>query len=227
MGFCIDSIVPWGRTFDEYVAMFALSEDDLNLHILGCGDGPASFNASMARRGGNVVSVDPIYEFDDAQIASRIDDTYEKVMAQLRANAADYVWTTFSSPEEVGKTRMAAMLDFLGDYEEGREEGRYIAGSVESLPFSEGEFDLALSSHFLFLYSDQLSLEFHEEAVRELLRVAREVRIFPILTIDGKHSPHLDRVMEHFSLQGHAVRIAKVGYEFQKGGNEMLVVKRV
>ena len=49
MTFTLDRIVPWGRTFDEYRAMFALSTTDLEGRILGCGDGPASFNAAHRR----------------------------------------------------------------------------------------------------------------------------------------------------------------------------------
>lgn len=39
MAFTLDKVVPWGRSYDEYVAMFALSSDDLRRRILGCGDG--------------------------------------------------------------------------------------------------------------------------------------------------------------------------------------------
>ena len=51
-------VVPWGRNFDEYCRMFALDEEDLTSRILGCGDGPASFNCECRRRGVAVVSVD-------------------------------------------------------------------------------------------------------------------------------------------------------------------------
>ena len=44
MSFSLKQIVPWGRSFAEYVAMFALSGDDLGKRILGCGDGPAAFD---------------------------------------------------------------------------------------------------------------------------------------------------------------------------------------
>lgn len=44
MSFELDDIVPWGRSFEEYRRMFALSPDDLTGRLLGCGDGPASFN---------------------------------------------------------------------------------------------------------------------------------------------------------------------------------------
>lgn len=57
MGFTLDQVVPWGRSYEEYLAMFALTEADLHKRILGCGDGPASFNAELTKRGGKVISV--------------------------------------------------------------------------------------------------------------------------------------------------------------------------
>ena len=41
--FTLDTVVPWGRSFDEYCAMFALSDRDLGLNILDCGGGPGEF----------------------------------------------------------------------------------------------------------------------------------------------------------------------------------------
>lgn len=61
MTFTLDQIVPWGRSFDEYVSMFALTDADLTGRILGCGDGPAGFNAEATRRGCRVISCDPLY----------------------------------------------------------------------------------------------------------------------------------------------------------------------
>ncbi len=60
MAFHLDQVVPWERSFDEYVAMFALETQNFGRRILGCGDGPASFNAELSPRGGAVVSVDPL-----------------------------------------------------------------------------------------------------------------------------------------------------------------------
>jgi hypothetical protein len=67
----LSSIVPWGRSFDEYRAMFALSDADLQGRVLGCGDGPASFNAEATAMGARVVSVDPIYAHSAARYESR------------------------------------------------------------------------------------------------------------------------------------------------------------
>jgi hypothetical protein len=76
----------------------------------------------------------------------------------------------------------------------------------------------------LFLYSDQLSLEFHIDSIFELLRICPEVRIFPLLKLNGEPSPYLDRVMQELSSKGFGVQIQPVAYEFQKGGNQMLKV---
>jgi hypothetical protein len=38
----LDSVIPWGRNKSEYMAMFALSGQELAGKILGVGDGPAS-----------------------------------------------------------------------------------------------------------------------------------------------------------------------------------------
>ena len=227
MGFTLDKVVPWGRSYDEYVRMFNLTESELRLHVLGCGDGPAAFNSTLSQRGGNVVSVDPIYVFDAAQIKSRVSDTYETVIAQMHKNKNDYVWEAILSVEQLGNVRMSAMEAFLADFEKGKQEGRYIAGELPSLPFESRQFDIALSSHFLFLYSAHLSAEFHIQALQEMLRVAREARVFPLLTLEGALSPHLPFVKQYLENDGFCVEVKHVPYEFQRGGNEMLVIKPV
>lgn len=225
MSFTLEKVVPWGRSYDEYVDMFALTEADLGLRVLSCGDGPAAFNAELTKRGGNVVSIDPVYVFDATQIRNRIDETYDTVMAQMQKNQGDYVWESIPTVEQLGHVRMSVMETFLGDFEAGKQNGRYIAGELPILPFKEGQFDIALSSHFLFLYSAHLSAEFHLQALREMLRVAQEVRVFPLLMLDGALSSHLAFVKQELTNDGFRLEIKRVSYEFQRGGNEMLVIK--
>ncbi|WAK02496.1 class I SAM-dependent methyltransferase [Methylobacter sp. YRD-M1] len=227
MGLILEKIVPWGRSYEEYIAMFNLTDTELKLGILGCGDGPAGFNAELTRRGGRIVSVDPIYAFDVAQIKSRILTTYATIMAQMRKNQADYVWEAIASVEDLGRVRMSAMNAFLSDYKSGKKDGRYIAAELPSLPLENGRFDIALSSHFLFLYSDHLSPEFHLQALKEMLRIACQVRVFPLLTLAGTRSPHLESIMQSLESQGFGAEIRRVPYEFQRGGNEMLLIEPV
>ena len=226
MGFTLDKIVPWGRSYDEYISMFGLSETDLESRILGCGDGPAGFSASLTKLGGRIVSIDPLYAFDVKQISGRISETYETVMMQLRRNRSDFVWGVIPSVDQLGQLRMSAMETFLSDFVDGKQSGRYLTGELPTLPFEHGEFDLALSSHLLFLYSDHLSAQFHLQSLLEMLRVAREVRVFPLVTLDNAPSPHLDSVSEQLVNLGFGVEVRRVLYEFQRGGNEMLVINK-
>ena len=207
--------------------MFDLAETDLQRRILGCGDGPAGFNAVLAKQGGDAVSIDPLYAFDAAQVKGRLAETYDAVMAQMRKNQSDYVWSAISSVEELGRIRMSAMDAFLSDFELGKREGRYIAGELPSLPFKSGTFDIALSSHFLFLYSAHRSAEFHLQALQEMLRVAHEVRVFPLLTLEGNRSPHLSPITDILVNLGFSAEFKRVPYEFQRGGNEMLLIRPV
>jgi len=224
MAMTLDQIVPWGRSLDEYQHMFDLSPQALQGKILGCGDGPASFNAELTTQGGQVISVDPIYAFSGQQIEERVQSTRTKVVEQVTQSLQDYVWTRFRDPEDLGRHRLATMYHFLADYETGKAEGRYLNQSLPTLAFADGTFDLALCSHFLFLYSEQLSYEFHLAAVLEMCRVASEVRIFPLLDLKCRFSCHIDPLQAQLSRQGYAATVEPVPYEFQQGGNQMLKI---
>ena len=226
MAFHYKSVVPWGRNLDEYTRMFSLDEQDLEKKILGCGDGPASFNYEMTELGNSVISIDPLYQFTKDEIKARIDETYEEVITQTRNNQDHFIWTSIKSVDELGRIRMAAMLKFLKDYDQGKKEGRYIHAELPVLPFRDGQFGIALSSHFLFLYTDNLTLDFHIRAVREMLRVSSEVRIFPVIDVNIKTSSYLGPVMENFRKEGFSSEVIQVNYEFQKGGNRMLRICR-
>jgi SAM-dependent methyltransferase len=223
--FTLDQVVPWGRSFDEYRRMFALTDADLRSRILGCGDGPASFNSEATRGGASVVSFDPLYRHDARHIRERIAATCDQVLEQTRQNAAGFVWDTIASVEQLGTVRMAAMNAFLDDYDAGRQQGRYVEAELPSLPFPDRSFDLAVCSHLLFLYTAQLTEAFHQAAVIELCRVAREVRIFPLLALDGRPSPYVDLVADSSRRRGAEVAIELVPYEFRRGGNQMLRIR--
>lgn len=222
MRFHYKNIVPWGRSFDEYLDMFDLSEEDLARDIVGIGDGPASFNVRMSQRGTPVISVDPVYRFSEAELRQRIRETYDDVIAQARQNQDKFVWTKFSSVDELAEIRMQAMDEFCRDFERGKQHGRYIDASLPNLPFPDRHFDLVLSAHFLFFYSANRDLAFHLDAVHELLRIGTEVRIFPIVDVNSNLSPFLSPVIEELEKDEIACSVEHVPYHFQKTGNEML-----
>jgi hypothetical protein len=226
----LNEVIPWGRSFEEYTRMFALDAGDLAGTILGCGDGPASFNAEATALGHRVTSCDPIYAFSKGEIERRIEDCYSTVITQAKQNADGFVWSHFRDPDHLGECRLAAMRRFLADFDQGKREGQYVVASLPQLSFADDHFALALVSHLLFLYSEQLDLGFHLAAFEELLRVAHEVRVFPILDLDRQWSRHVSAVREHLEYAGFEVQIRAVEYEFQRAddhaGNRMMRVRR-
>jgi len=223
MIFKIESVIPWGRSMSEYVKMFDLTPDDLSLSILDCAGGPASFNVEMTRQGYKVISCDPIYQFTGSEIEQRVQDTYQAVINGVQINFDRFVWQDIQSPAQLGQIRIAAMSQFLEDFPLGIQQGRYVIDELPVLSFNTSQFDLALCSHLLFTYSDQLSLDFHVASILEMCRVAKEVRIFPLLVnMSGERSPWLEPVIDKLQQQGYKSEIKQVPYEFQKGGNKML-----
>lgn len=225
MAFELKNVVPWGRSLEEYIKIFKLTDSDLNSRIISFGDGPASFNSEMIKLDKMVVSLDPIYQFTKAELKQRIDETKETVIEQMRANQGNFVWKNIKNIDELEQIRMGAMANFIDDFEIGKEQQRYIYHELPTqTKYNSQEFDLGLSSHFLILYS-QLELDFHIQSISEMLRICKEIRIFPILNLNATKSEVLEDIIAHFN-SDFIVTIESSDYEFQKNGNEMLVIKK-
>jgi hypothetical protein len=86
---------------------------------------------------------------------------------------------------------------------------------------------LNLSAHFLFMYADRLDYPFHIATLNELLRVSKEeIRIFPLVDLEGKRYEHLDKLISYLNNNGCTVEEVKVPYEFQVNANSMLKIKK-
>lgn len=224
MAFQLKNVVPWGRNLAEYRLMFELSDEDMKKSIAGFGDGPASFNYEATEQGYNVTSFDPIYQFSTEELRGRIEEVRTVVMQQMSENKENYIWTNIKNLDDLENTRMSAMKLFLADYDKGRAEKRYIYHELpERLPYESGSFDIGLSSHFLLMYT-MLGYDFHISAMTEMLRVCKEIRIFPIVDLDANNTELITDVINYFK-SGYDVEIRKTRYEFQKGDNKLLIIR--
>lgn len=91
---------------------------------------------------------------------------------------------------------------FLRDYLAGLAQGRYVKGELPHLPFADDSFDCALCGHFLFLYAHLFDEGFHRKAIAELLRVARQVRIYPLLGLDGVMPAFAETLLAELAARG-------------------------
>ena len=63
------------------------------------------------------------------------------------------------------------------------------------------------------------------ESIREMCRVSKEARIFPLQQLGASPSPYVPAVVDYFEDAGYGVDIVRVPYEFQRGGNQMLRIR--
>jgi len=222
----LDQIIPIGRNAAEYLRMFNLYNIHESRSFIDCGAGPSCFNAQMTEQGKQVVSIDPLYQFNDAQIKQRINDTFPELIEKIHHNKHLFRWDYFNGVEELMESRSQTMKLFLADYEQGKSTGRYQSASLPKLPFGDNAFDIALSSHLLFLYSSTLDAEFHYQAILEMMRVAKETRIFPLIDQTGEVSPWLRDTVRRVLEAGFHTQLVNVPYEFQKGANQCLIIRK-
>lgn len=209
------------RSFDEYRAMFALTDADLRGRVLDCPGGGASFTAAARARGAAAVAVDPVYATPARQLIGRLAGELARGSAWATANAERYRWDFYGDP--AGHARLRAQSAALFARGLAEHPDHCAAAALPHLPFRTGAVDLVLSSHLLFTYADRLDAGFHVAALRELARVGTEVRVYPLVDQAGRALPHLlAAVVAELGDAGLQVGIEEVPYEFQRGARSML-----
>jgi hypothetical protein len=212
------------RSFREYEAMFSLAERDLRGRVLDCPGGASSFTVEASYLGNHVTAVDPVYAMPTSALQELVMAQPDRGSSHTAAGIDRYVWDFYGDIEGHRQMRKRSATLFARDAEAHPE--RYVPASLPNLPFENRQFDLVLSSHFLFTYADRLDKDFHYDALVELHRVSRqEVRVFPLLDQGGHSLDEMTGVVMALLLrQGIEAKICDVPYEFQRGGNQMLVL---
>jgi hypothetical protein len=214
------------RSLDEYLAMFDLAAAAALCTggVLDCPAGVGSIGAEVHALGGRVVGADPVYALGREALLGLARTEVDRGNAYVAEHPGLCAWGFMRSVEDHRRLRTAALERFAADYR-CRPEG-YVAASLPHLPFATGAFDLVLSAHLLFSYPDHFDRAAHLAALLELVRVsAGEVRVFPLLDSEAVAYPELDEVRRDLEAQGIGSEVRRVPYEFQRGGDEMLVCR--
>lgn len=219
-------LVLWGHHLDEYREMFAVSTaQDARWLEFGCG--ASAVNAECHKNPSaspKVISCDPLFDLDKATFVKRAHDLFEKMVSRIRRDEGKFDFTQYGGIDDFITYRREGMDIFFADYEQGQAEKRYLPLVDNVLPFSDFHFDFALSAHFLFADLDDQDVDFHLLAIRELARVAKEVRLFPLIDRYGQTSPFLGPVLLGLQQEGYGVEVRNVDYKLQPTGNAMLRV---
>lgn len=223
----LQRIVYIGRTFKEYMKMFNLKLEELNgRRILDCPAGACSFIAEANRLGADAVAADIAYYYSAEELLNKGLVDLDHTLVELEKVQENFKWDYFESIEGLRRARTEALTVNTSDRRE--HGGRYIPTRLPVLPFAGQSFDLSLSAHFLFMYGDRLDIDFHLQTLRELMRVTREeIRIFPLVDLTGRRYEHLDVLIRSIQSEGWSTEEIQVPYEFQKGANSMLLMKKL
>lgn len=220
----IDEFAFIGRTFTEYKQMFDFDPAAwTGQRVLDCPAGPCSFVAEARDHGIEALGVDKLYDQSSTTLAEICAADIGTAMTALDGVEDLYVWEFYDDVSDLTNYREQAASRFLQDYAHYGE--RYVYADLPTIPFADQAFDLVLSAHFLFLYDDRLSYEFHLETIQELLRISGQLRIFPLHGFDTNQSKLVAKLVEALQSEGYTTDIRVVPFEFQRGVNKTLVVE--
>jgi hypothetical protein len=229
-GLELDRIIFTGRTYDEYVRMFNLTPDDLKSNsFFVCPGGASSFTAHATKRGYRVQAGDILYGLSKEELERRGQASADTIRAKMKDAMSGYHWDEFGNVEGLLRARLSSLSDFLEDYEQGLEEGRYLPCTLPTIPHADEAADFVLSDHLLFTYPQFFDLDFHVSSMEEMIRVAKkEVRLFPLVSSsDGTRPPFFDDVIRHLHELGLKTSIEHTPkYHFQAGSNKMLRIQK-
>ncbi|MDE6052288.1 MAG: hypothetical protein K2G55_00700 [Lachnospiraceae bacterium] len=70
-----------------------------------------------------------------------------------------------------------------------------------------------------------LGYDFRIQAMTEMLRVCKEIRIYSIADLDAEQTEMISDVIEYFKKR-YPVEIKETNYRFQKGADRLLVIRK-
>jgi len=217
-------LVLWGHHLDEYRDMFQLSEADLTKRFLEYGSGATAVNFELQDLASECISCDPWFHLNIAALKTEITANFDARLQQFKTEKQVFDLSRYGDLDTLLAYRREGIATFLADYDQGRLDKRYLPVVDTELPFGHFAFDFALSAHCLFADLDYQTVDYHVGVIKELARVAKDVRIFPLVDARGIPSPLLGPVLLALQQANYGVEVRDVSYHLQPKGNAMLRV---
>jgi len=220
------SVTVTARSLADYRNMFALDDAELLAGpILDCPGGASSFAAEVGARGGQVVSVDPVYRLGAAHIADRVRVNLQNARQIFAETTLPIEWDYLVSTETYVRASQVAATRFQADFTSNG--SRYLAALLPELPFADSSFELALVSHLLFVYDTHLSFAEHLSAILELVRVSPGgVRVHPVVESSGRQYGRMDDLRAALGRLNVHTDIKPVTATWIAGAAQMLICRK-
>ena len=215
------TLIPTGIfNFNEYARMFDLSSEDLSKSILSYPSSVTSFNAEASERGHQITSADHFYLDEKDATQQRAEQLFERQKRKLLSNR-DYFLQHDINPDQLLIKWKNTIDHFIEDYQQGYRNGRYIKVASSPFPFEAHQFDIALCSALCFYEENNGHLS-EADILRELLRVSKEVRIFPLLNEEGEVDEIWGPVMLYLQNNHFGQEVKAISFDEHNEENAML-----
>lgn len=218
----MSKLVLWGHHVQDYKEMFDLNDTHLSGKILEYGCGPSAVNSELSQAAKSCISCDPLFSLDKGTLQVKTELIFAEMLDAIIAHPQRFNFTDYGGLDGFLVNRAKGMAQFFEDYLKGKKAGRYVAAQEIALPFEDFTFDLVLSSHYFFADLDQQDEAFHIAAIKELARVGKEVRIFPLVDSNQEPPPFLGPILLALQQENYGAEIKAVPYHLQKQGNAIL-----
>lgn len=212
----------WGCPLDEYRKMFALTDEDLNLSLLECGQGISAANAMLHQLNKSMISCNVL--FNESDIKSKIEKKFHLLTEEVAERLEQFDFSEFGNFNAWKATRQKGIAQFFADYDLGVKDARYRPLSNDHFSFDDFAFDIALSGYEVFYHHDEQSFEGHLHYLLELARVAKEVCIFPIVDAEGQPSALLGPTLLALQQANYGIEICEVNHTLLRRSHAMLRV---
>lgn len=204
--------VLWGHQFSEYKEMFDLPADLAQQKILEFACGPTTVNQELTKQGMDVLSCDPWFESNIEVMRENFESHFQLQLQRMQAHPEAFNLKQYGGLETFVHQRQNGFNEFFKDFPGGFQQKRYVGVPQNQLPFENQRFDKALCANFLFADLSDQDLDFHLYWISEMLRVAHDVRIYPLTNKYGQPSALLGPVLLALNQQGIQVTVQDVPF---------------
>lgn len=192
--------------FKDYQAIFDLNGLSHERRLLTFPAGLSSVTAEAQQQGYHLLSADPYYDLDQHEMSKRVDQVIQAL-------------TESESCAELVKQWTENAHIFLSDYNKDK-QNYYRWVELPTFPFKDFEFDLLLSTDFIF----HRAIKKPEKILMEFCRVASEIRLYPLLNEKDEIPSNLGEVMMLLQKENYGVEVREVPYHGPKKKGAMLRV---
>ena len=162
----------WIHTYEDYLSIFALSDEDLKKNTIIYPAGISNFNAHFNEQNKNIVAADLNYQMTPMEIDQYVAERLTRLKEKLST-----IGVKASDRKAILHKAQQAANDFKRDFPQGKLEGRYQAMQMPNLPVKDQSYELALCPRCPLQNKDSNHHKAYD-IINELCRIAHDVRIF-------------------------------------------------